>query len=301
MSQATPSPPPADEPNILGKIIGLLGLLAVFLYFTGWVYRWAYFSFFQLEIATLDLPVESFFIASFQALVGNIWAICRTAIAFILTAILIHLTLWLIPKLANAIARTLDRMRSRIVTRTNTSQQFWARQINSLAQFKSIDLSAVKYLRSLIQETVVVVWTLIAIFYLAQWQADADALLDAVNSTSSLPVVTLINSDAENKTALGRKLDNPLTNPSPANFRIIGDKNRYESLLGKEINDPNNTRVWRLLIARNNYVYIFPALPEKTANLRPPVVAIHESDGGEPLLILSPPDAPQRSRRSLRY
>ena len=297
MSQATPSPPPADEPNILGKIIGLLGLLAVFLYFTGWVYRWAYFSFFQLEIATLDLPVESFFIASFQALVGNIWAIFRTAIAFILTAILIHLTLWLIPKLGKAIAKQLDRMRSRIVTLTNRRQRSWiARQIESLAQFRSMDLSAVNFLRSLIQETVVVAWTLIALFYLAQWQADADALLDAVNSTSSLPVVTLINSDAENKAALGRKLDNPLTNPSPANFRIIGDKNRYESLLGKEINDPNNTRVWRLLIARNNYVYIFPALPKKTANLRPPVVAIHESDGGEPLLILSPPDAPQRSR-----
>ncbi|HAX80775.1 MAG TPA: hypothetical protein DCY88_34295 [Cyanobacteria bacterium UBA11372] len=297
MSQATPPPPPADEPNILGKIIGLLGLLAVFLYFTGWVYRWAYFSFFQLEVATLDLPVESFFIASFQALVGNIWAIFRTAIAFILTAILIHLTLWLIPKLANAIARQLDRMRSQIVTRlTNRRQRFWARQIESLANFRSMNLSAVKYLRSLIQETVVVVWTLIALFYLAQWQADADALLDAVNSTSSLPVVTLINSDAENKTALGRKLDNPLINPSPTNFRIIGDKKRYESLLGKEINDPNNTRVWRLLIARNNYVYIFPALPEKTANLRPPVVAIHESDGGEPLLILSPQAAPKRSR-----
>lgn len=226
MSQATPSPPPADEPNVLGKIIGLLGLLAVFLYFTGWVYRWAYFSFFKLEVTTIDLPVESFFIASFQALVGNIWAIFPTAIAFILTAILIHLTLWLIPKLANAIARQLDRMRSRVTHLTNRRQQSWiARQIESLAQFRSMDLSAVNFLRSLIQETIVVAWTLIALFYLAQWQGNADALLDAVNSTSSLPVVTLVNSDTENKAALGRKLDNPLTNPSPANFRIIGDKN----------------------------------------------------------------------------
>jgi hypothetical protein len=48
-------------------------------------------------------------------------------------------------------------------------------------------------------------------------------------------------------------------------------------------------------IARNNYLDIFPALPTNIGNLRPLVVAIHESDGGEPLLILSPPALPKRS------
>ncbi|NEO30998.1 MAG: hypothetical protein F6K36_11320 [Symploca sp. SIO3C6] len=50
--------------------------------------------------------------------------------------------------------------------------------------------------------------------------------------------------------------------------------------------------MWRLLIDRDGYFYIFPALPEKRAksepNLRPPVLVIYESGDGNQLLILSP-------------
>ena len=42
-------------------------------------------------------------------------------------------------------------------------------------------------------------------FYLAQWQADADAWTDAVNETSTLPAVTFVT--PEKNAALGRKLD----------------------------------------------------------------------------------------------
>lgn len=44
--------------NPLGKLASLIALLAIALYFTGWVYRWTYFGFFQVEVTTLNLPLE---------------------------------------------------------------------------------------------------------------------------------------------------------------------------------------------------------------------------------------------------
>ncbi|MEG4857246.1 hypothetical protein QUB75_06105 [Microcoleus sp. K1-B6] len=57
MSQNPPSNP---EPSILGTFASILGLLSAALFFTGWIYRWAYFGFFQLEVTTLDLGASQF-------------------------------------------------------------------------------------------------------------------------------------------------------------------------------------------------------------------------------------------------
>lgn len=63
------SPPPGTQ--ILGTFASLLGLLGIFLYFTGWIYRWAYFGWFSLEINRLDLPLRSFL--PFCADTGLLW------------------------------------------------------------------------------------------------------------------------------------------------------------------------------------------------------------------------------------
>ena len=140
---------------------------------------------------------------------------------------------------------------------------------------------------SLVSELVIVLWTLAALFLLAQFQGDQDAFRDAVNETSRLPVVTTVI--REENAALGRNLDNPLLNPS--GFRIIGDRRLYESLLGRELTDTSisdQPRVWRLLIDRDGYFYIFPALPSKDRNLSVPVLIVYESGNGDQLTILSP-------------
>ncbi|MFM9160867.1 MAG: hypothetical protein ACKOPK_23845 [Dolichospermum sp.] len=44
-------PPDSQNPpniNILSNFAGLVGVLAIFVYFIGWIYRWAYFGFFTL-------------------------------------------------------------------------------------------------------------------------------------------------------------------------------------------------------------------------------------------------------------
>ena len=260
----SPSPQNNQELQPLGKLISLLGLLAVGLYFTGWIYRWAYFGFFQLDVTTLNLPLESFYLAAFRSLFGNPLTILRTIITLSLTVLVIIVTLKIIQILQRFVIRYLERIPLNLT---------------------STQLRSLKFFYSLIDELVIVLWTLAALFFLAQWQANRDAFRDVVNETSRLPLVTTVI--REENAALGRNLDNPFLNPS--GFRIIGDRSLYERLLGKELTDisnPEKPRVWRLLIDRDGYFYIFPALPNQDRNLSVPVLIIYESS--EQMTILSP-------------
>ena len=262
----TSSSPNNQELNPLGKLLSLVALLAAALYFTGWIYRWAYFSFFQVEVTTLNLPVESFYLAAFRALVGHPLIFLRTTITFIVTVLVIIVTLQIIQKLQRLVVRYLGR----ISLNLTPNQQ-----------------SSLSFLSSLINELVIVIWILAALFFLAQWQGERDAFRDAVNKTSRLPIITV--AIREENASLGRNLDNPLVNPS--GFRIIGDHNLYSNLLGKELTDISNSeqsRVWRLLIDREGYFYIFPALPKRDRKKSVPVLIIYESGNGDQLTILSP-------------
>ena len=66
---------PSDQPQILGSFALVTGLLGIFLYFTGWLYRWAYFGFFQIEVTSLKLSLESFFFRSYASLFRKLWGI----------------------------------------------------------------------------------------------------------------------------------------------------------------------------------------------------------------------------------
>ena len=93
--------------------------------------------------------------------------------------------------------------------------------------------------------------------------------------------------------ALGRNLDNLIDNPSLKGFRIIGDVENFRSILGCETNDttnPEQPRVWRLLIQNNGWIYIFPALPsDAKPNQRPALLAINAEQGQVQMFILSRP------------
>jgi hypothetical protein len=251
-------PQTSPEFNPLGKLISVLVLLAAALYFTGWIYRWTYFSFFQLEVTTLNLPTESFYLAAFQTFFGEPFAILRTILVLGVTTL--------------AILATLHYLRRLPFT------------------FNAAQKKIVDFLTSLLNELIIVLFVLTALFWLARWQAQADAWKDAVNDTSSLPVVTIV---MPKDAAWGRKLDNPLENP--ANFRIIGDRKAYNRLLGEELTDisnPNKPRVWRLLLKGDGYSYLFPALPKKDPKLTIPVAIVYERDNGVQLTILNSSPSP---------
>lgn len=261
-----------DDPVILGRFASLIGLLGVALYFTGWIYRWAYYGFFQIEVSTLDLPLESFLMVPLQVFFGDFWAVSKTVLAFAIAVILIKLTIWLIQFLKPKAASS----QNKLFAITQKFRQSLHKLIESI------------FPRPLLNEVVVVAWVLTVLFCIAKLQGTIDARRDAVNNTSLLPVVTLVTQ--EDKLGLGRKLDDLLTNPSLKGYRIIGDKVIFDKLRGRETNDAANSAdavLWRLLIERGGWIYLFQSLPpNSSAIVRPYVIVVRESDGGDQLLIL---------------
>ncbi|MBD2488454.1 hypothetical protein H6G77_13015 [Aulosira sp. FACHB-615] len=284
----TSNPNPTPEPNILGKFTSVVGLLGAALFFAGWIYRWAYFNFFQLEISNLDLPAQSFLIVPIQIFFGDGWAIGKTAIAFLLAAIAINMTLWLIRVISEFVVNRFHDLSNRIISVTQNKRSVTAKFLYSLANYSSQQLRLVDFLRSLVNEIVIVAWVLIVIFWLAQWQGVTDARRDA-GQNSTLPVIALIT--PEEKFVAGRKLDDAFADPSLKGYRIIGDRGLFEDLRGKEdtdISNPQQPRIWRILLQRGGWIYLFPTLPPNaTPDQRPAVIAIQENDKGH-LLILSP-------------
>ncbi|EDX82358.1 hypothetical protein S7335_915 [Synechococcus sp. PCC 7335] len=255
------SPTPSTGFSPFSKLLSVLGLLAIALYFTGWVYRWAYFSFFEINLTSFDLPRESFFLAAFQVFFGHPFAIIRAAVVIIASIMVGIAVIWLRQRLASQLPRRAARLVRLIPTAPSS------------------------FLTAIVDEIIIALVCLSALFWLAQWQANADAWKDAVNETSSLPIVTVVF-DRESA-VLGRRLDDPFTNPE--GIRLIGDANLYNRLLGQELTnteDPNQPRVWRLLLSKSGALYIFPALPSKDRFLRLPVLIVQSSNSK--LTILSP-------------
>lgn len=299
------SPSLSSETFALGRIAGLLVLLSAALYFTGWTYRWSYFSFFQLEVTTLGLPLESFYLAAFQVFFGSVKALFLTIITVLLTAVGIYLSLWVVEdRIFNSLQSRFKKVRNgflkRVESRLKTSQEFqpginkffyrlyrWLlRQLRSLLKFQLVKYESLRFIMSLLDEIIVILWLVMALFLLGQWRGEADAWRDVVHQTSTLPAITLVI--REETVPLGL---NPETRLNPEEIRIIGDRNLYETTLGNAINDPNHEQVlvWRLLIDIDGDYYLFPALPDGTRrDRRPPIAVIPRSQEGDRLILLRP-------------
>jgi hypothetical protein len=296
----TASPQPTPESNILGNFASVVGLLGAALFFTGWIYRWSYFSCFQLNVITLDLPVESFFIVPLQVFLADGWTIVKSAIALLLAAIAIYHSLWLLNSISKKIAATLNWTIARCVSSAIT-RRLWriTRILDSWQQFNVNRYNSIKLLRSLVDEIIIVGWVLLVLFWSAYHQGIADARRDA-GETSTLPVVTLVAK--EDNIALGRKLNNVFDDKlTLEKYKFIGDKGLFDDWISKantDTYDSRQPRVWRLLLERGNWIYLFPALTkeqQKDQKSRPPVIAVQQSQSGDQLLIISPePSKPSK-------
>ena len=282
-----------NKPAILGSFASVAGLVAASLYFVGWIYRWQYFGFFQLEITSLNFPAESFLFVPLQVFFGNIQAILKVIFAIIITAIVIDLVIWLVEILRKSLdnkIKQLDKEQRSVDSYKNKRQKPLITKIwLSRTQFNIIKFDYLKFLVSLLEEIIVILVVLAALYFLAKNQGFVDARRDAINSSSTLPVMTLIVD--EEKTVLGRKLDDLFTNPSLKGYRIFGDKGLFDDVRTTELNDFYNReqpRVWRLLIQQESWIYLIRTLPSNAeVNTRPPVLAIQKSFGDQ-LMILSP-------------
>lgn len=285
---------------MLGKIASLLSFLGIGLYFTGWIYRWTYFGYFQLEVTTLDLPFESFLIAPIQVFLGNISigdfsTILRSIKIAIATFIIVQISFQSIRLAKEELSKILDKIRLKLLKLSLKSKY------DKVSPFLQLPLYFPKNNRqkkgkALISEIVIVTWLLTALFFLGQTQGKVDAIRDARNETSLLPVVTLIA--PKDTLPLGRNIFDLTDDPNRSNFRAIGDIELYEQLIQRDYNNKSDDNipkvVWRLLFDGNSQYYIFPSIPKNSQpNARPPVLVIQQSEDGKYILILSPETPPQ--------
>lgn len=281
------TPTSQNEPSILRRFASLVGLLGASLFFTGWIYRSVYFFQFSLELTTLELPVQSFFMVPIQVVLGDTQAMIRAIAALGLMINGIYLTLWGMRRLGN-----LSTVIKISIPCPRHSRYRWvrflSRQVHSFMTFDPVDFDSIKFLYSLIDETVIVAWVLLILFHLAQSQAIADVKRD-IGPNSTLPVVTLIT--PEKQLPLGRLLEDSFVDPSVEGFRFFGDYEAFKKILAKENTDVRGKepRVWRLLLERDGWIYLIPSsLEEHQTRKVPPVVAIQKSIPGNYIMILNP-------------
>lgn len=317
------SPQPTPEPNILGNFASAIGLFSIALFFTGWIYRWSYFSSFQLNVITLDLPVESFFIVPLQVFLGDGWTIVKSAIALLLTALAIYNSLWLFNSINTKFVSAINWMIAGGMSFARTRRLWRITSIlNSWQQFNVNRYNSIKLLRSLVDEIIIVGWVLLVLFWSAYHQGIADARRDA-GENSTLPAVALIAK--QDNISLGRKLDDDTLRSTGKGFKAIGDLGLFTDLSKTDYNHTQVSKdklqklqqqegnkltpeqllekskepiVWRLLLERGNWIYLFPTLTkeqQKDPKARPPVIAVAQTQSGDQLLIVSPaPSQPSK-------
>ena len=303
-----------NNPNLFQKFAGLLTLFGGALYFTGWIYRWAYFSFFQLEITTLNFPPQSFLFVPIQVFFGSfstqesLKQMARSIFLFLVIIYLaIPLTLWLVQQISSAISGIFNFFKTNLQNLIQDRHQKLQNHLNHPAQsqktkkywfelqlhkffalllnsLKPIKLKPIDYQKSLWDETIIILWILILLFFLARNQGITDAQKDA-RKDSKLPSITLIV--PEDTLAFGNTSTNPQTLEG---FQIIGDVKRYNDINEKTtINDLDNELFWRLLLDSEGFFYLFRSLPEDAPpNQRPTLLIVQGSLNGNSLVILSP-------------
>ncbi len=291
-----PTSPPTPEPNILGNFASIVGLLGTALFFTGWIYRWSYFYYFQLEVMTLDLPVESFLIVPIQVFLSDPWTILKSLLALLLTALAIYHILWIFDIVNRKGYAIFNWIIIKFSSSARVTKTPWLyHPLMSWQQFNVNRFNSIKLVRSLINEIIIVSLVLLMLFWSARNQGIVDARRDA-GEISTLPAVTLIAK--KDNIALGRKPDDVSLQLNPKEFKALGDVGRFTDLSTRDFNNPKEPRVWRLLLERGNWIYLFPALTteqQKKHKARPLVIAIQQSQSGDQLLIISPePSKPSK-------
>ena len=254
---------------------------------------------------------------------GDGWTIVKSAIALLLTSLAIYHTLWLVNSINKTIATKIYRI-NRLWRFSARTRRLWLlhRFLKSWQRFNVNRYNSIKLLRSLVDEIIIVGWVLLVLFWSAYHQGIADARRDA-GENSTLPAVVLIAK--QDNISLGRKFDDDTLRSAGKGFKAIGDLGLFTDLSKTDYNHTQVSKdqlqklqqqegnkltpeqllekskefiVWRLLLERGNWIYMFPALTkeqQKDSKARPPVIAIQQSQSGDQLLIVSPaPSQPSK-------
>jgi hypothetical protein len=271
----------------LGGFASILSLLGITLFFSGWIYRWAYFSYFSLDVNVQSYPAQSFLIVPIQIYLGSPGNMLKTILVLLALPLVISLSLRLLNLGQTASKALLLRLPWIRSMQARLALPVWGPENRR------------QFVASLVDELVIVAWVLIAIFWLSQHQGLADARRDALDTSSTLPVVSLLLPQNDGVLAQDLRLleDNgePIPDPPLRNHALIGDLNLARDLRATRLSESDQQRVWRLLAEEpTGWLYLIRTLPSTAAaNERPMVLAIPNAKRGQ-ALILSP-ESPEES------
>jgi hypothetical protein len=275
-----------NSPRVLGGFASILSLLGITLFFSGWIYRWAYFAYYSLNLNDQSFTAQSYLIVPIQIYFGTLSGMLKTILLLLLLPLLITTTLAVLRRLAAewaALSNRLPRLRQLLVlqeapdTRLSESRRFLA---------------------SLLDELVIVAWVLILLFWFSQHQGYQDARRDAIETTSTLPVVSLVLPQRDGVLAQDLRLLNdsgePIPDPPLANNVLIGDLELAREVRNSTLSDPSTKQVWRLLNQElTGWLYMIRTLPpDAKADERPLLLAVPNAKRSQTLVLAPSPPEP---------
>lgn len=248
-------PTRSSTPKLFSTFAGLLGVFGICLYFTGWMYRLAYFAFFDIHLTNLSIfSKESFLIVPIQVVFDSL----PNFIQFLLFAIVTSFLIWV-----------------------------------SLFIFKWFCRYPLFHplLSSLIRDMIIVLWILVSLFWWGTFQGLNNAYRDANNETTTLPYISLVNNTSSSvigrfprqEEGDGKNIITPIPLvfkcPSTsdnavgknntvdektvclADYTILGDFSRFTNMLDTERKldfNPNKkpSSSWRLLLETDKFIYL---------------------------------------------
>lgn len=276
-----PQEPGNDKsPPFLGGFASILSLLGITLFFSGWIYRWAYFAYFSLNLNDQSFTAQSFLIVPIQIYLGTSFNLLKTFLLLLALPLLITITL--------SVIKHLGTLAGHLPSRFPALRTFLA---PTQAPDTRMD-GARRFMGSLIDELVIVGWVLILLFWFSQDQGLRDARRDAVETTSTLPAVSLVLPQQEG--ILGQDLRilidsvEPIPDPSLANQVLVGDLELARALRSTTLSDTQ--QVWRLLNQEPmGWLYLIRTIPARSSkDERPLVMAVPNAKPGQ-TLVLKPP------------
>lgn len=290
MSQAS------DSKNLFSKLFSVVTLITASLFFVGWIYRWAYYGYFQVDIESLSLSPQSFIILPIQVFFGTWISILQTIALIAGISVIIYFVIWLLRSAETPIEDQLAVGEIHpLVVPPRRRRLPLHRFRDRLRASNPLRFGVFTWLESFLNEVVAIGIILICLFWFAQYRGNVDAKRDAYHCTSTLPAVTVILPSEKN--VLGRQFNDLDTLASPerqAAFSIIGDLSLFEALQQESLNDePPEAipKIWRLLVKGGGWLYVFQPVDRGDASesLHPAVLGIRESFGDQ-MVILRPRD-----------
>jgi uncharacterized membrane protein len=273
-------------PPFLGGFASILSLVGITLFFSGWIYRWAYYAYFSLNLNDQSFSAQSYVIVPIQIYLGTPFSLLKTLLLLLLLPLLITATLAVLNRLAAVLAQLPSRLP-------------WMRTLLVLQEAPTTRLAeSRRFLASLLDELVIVGWVLIVLFWFSQHQGYEDARRDAMETTSTLPVVSLVLPQRDGILAqdLRQLSDSGEAIPDPplGSHVLLGDLELAREVRNSTLSDTEAKQVWRLLNQEpTGWLYMIRTLPpDAKADDRPLIIAVPNAKRGQTLVLSPSPPEP---------